>query len=194
MNLQDDTLDQLLIGSILGDGSFIKVNKPEHNSRLSIAHGPKQAEYAFWKHQILSYYNLAGKISKNKIVSDRYKDGFVTEYRFKSKAHSIFTSYRKMYYPCGIKTIVYENIKCLGDLGLAIWFMDDGYKHSVSYGLSACGFTQEDLHILVKVLKENFDLKATVHAKGIIYISASSREKFKSIVYPYILPSLRYKL
>jgi len=194
MILQDNTLEQLLIGSILGDGSFMKQEKPEHNSRLSIAHSAKQAEYAIWKYKLLDSYGLAGKIRKNIIVSDRYKNGFITEYRFKSKAHLLFTSYRKMFYPCGIKTIVYENIKCLGDLGLAIWYMDDGYKHSVSYALSACGFTVKELEILVKVLEENFNIKATIHASKILYIAAESREKFKSIIYPYILPSLRYKL
>ena len=80
----ENDLKQLIISSILGDGSFTKITPPAKNSRLSIAHCIGQYDLIKFKWDILNKYNLAGKLSKNKIINSRYKKGYIEEYRFKS--------------------------------------------------------------------------------------------------------------
>ena len=58
-----DELEQFIIGAILGDGSFTK------QGQFSVAHCLEQKEYCIWKHTFLSNYNLANKISENKIAA-----------------------------------------------------------------------------------------------------------------------------
>ena len=52
--------------------------------------------------------------------------------------------------------------------------------------------------VLIKVLKDKFDLNCSYHVKRIgqyrIYIKIDSMDKFKSLVTPYFHESMKYKL
>lgn len=192
----NNELHQFLISCILGDGSFTKISGFSKNSRISIAHGVKQYEYIKFKHSLLAKQDLAGKLSYNKIENSRYKNGFVEEYRFKSFAHPLFTDIRLKYYDHhGNKRISYGFIKDLDAFGLALWYMDDGYATASSAIISTCSFTLDERLILQKVLKNNFNINCTVDKNdNSIYILHESFELFKSIISPYMLNSLYYKL
>ena len=121
-------LKQLLIGSLLGDGSFCSLGRHTKNMYLSIAHSMKQEEYLKFKVSILNRYGLASTIQYNVTKSSRYKNGEVSECRHKSRLHPIFTNIRAKYYdPSGHKRIHRDFVKDIDELGLAIWYMDDGY-------------------------------------------------------------------
>jgi hypothetical protein len=52
---------------------------------------------------------------------------------------------------------------------------------------------------LVKVLNDNFNLKASIQSAGasnqyIIYIWKESMEDLRKIVSPYIIPEMKYKI
>lgn len=197
--MEDGELIQFLMGTLLGDGSIQKFDPRFLNSNLSIAHGNKQKEYVEWKFNFLKQYSLApNKISHNIIKDSRMKFGEFEEYRFKSLVHPIFTKYRTIFYPNG-KKIVPKIITNLTELGLAIWYMDDGSVTTYSFELSTHGFTKEDVKFLIEVLKRNFNLDCTSvldkRSNGYkIYILSSSREHFIKLVSPYILQSFKYKL
>jgi ubiquinol-cytochrome c reductase cytochrome b subunit len=77
--------------------------------------------------------------------------------------------------------------------------MDVGGK--VGQGLKLCtnSFSFSDCNFLVKVLFENFKLKASVHSAGfenqyLIYIWKESMPLLREIVLPYVHPSMKYKL
>ena len=86
----------------------------------------------------------------------------------------------------------------LDALGLAIWFMDDGFKNGKGWVLSTDGFTDNEVKFLRRVLKHNFDLDTTFRKTWLghpqIYIRTSCREKFFKLVSPYICDSMSYKL
>jgi hypothetical protein len=77
--------------------------------------------------------------------------------------------------------------------------MDDGSK--VSKGLKLCtnSFKYTECLLLVKALKDNFNIKSTIQSAGapnqyIIYILKESMDDLRNIVGPYIIPEMKYKI
>lgn len=188
-----DDLIQLIIGSLLGDGSFTKSYKKNQSAKLSIAHTLKQKELISYKHNILRKYNLEGKICKNRIKSDRYKKGYMDELRFKSKSHPIFYYVRNNYYRNNEKGVFKEYLNFINPLGIAIWYMDDGNVTNHSFQFNTQSFTDQEKKLLQAKLRQ-YKIRTTLHKQGQIYILAESKDLFIDIVKPYILPSFKYKL
>ena len=99
----------------------------------------------------------------------------------------------------GIK-IVPSNIgDFLTPLALAIWIMDEGGKVNKGLNLATNSFTYSECLFLVKVLFENFNLKASVQSAGApnqyhIYIWKESMPLLREIVLPYVHSSMKYKI
>lgn len=186
-----EDLKQLIIGSLLGDGSFTKPYKD--GSRLSIAHTVDQKELITYKHNILKRYNLEGSLVYNKINNKRYKEGYIEEYRFKSKTHPIFKHVRDRYYRKGHKGVFKRYLKRLTPLGIAIWYMDDGNVTEYSFQFNTQSFYKDEKELLQEALDE-FNIQTTLHKQGQIYILAESRDTFVEMVKPHILDSMQYKL
>lgn len=191
----ENDLKQLLIGSLLGDGCFCSVGKYTKNMCLSIAHSEKQKEYLKYKWGILNNYNLVSSISEYRLNNKRYSHELVG-YRFKSKLHPIFTDIRNKYYDSnGHKRVFKEFVKDIDALGLAIWYMDDGYVTKNSCILSTCSFTLEEQSLLANILLDKFDLHFTVGKNdNSMYLRAKDFSKFVELIKDYIIPSMQYKL
>lgn len=187
------TLEQLILGSILGDGYLGKTNN-NRTSRLHFGHSEKQLDYLHHKKDWLSKYELDGKITKYTQFSERYKNGFTTSYYLNSKTHPIFTEYRNLFYKDNIKIIPEGSLKNLSDLGLAIWYMDDGHICKRSYQINTMCFSENEVNYLKQVLKSNFDIDATSDVNNVIYIRTSSKENFENRIKPFVMDSMKYKL
>lgn len=109
-----------------------------------------------------------------------------------------FNYYYDLFYVNGVKIIPLNISELLTPAGLAYWAMDDGTKHSNGFDLSTHSFSLTEVKLLIKVLKENFDLNCTYHKKAkeqySIYIKTDSMNKFRALVTPYFHESLLYKL
>lgn len=188
----DLELQQFLLGSFLGDGSFRMSSSKSKNAALVICHGEKQVNYNMWKLNFLRSKGITVTI-RNYIAKDlRIKKGFYTTSILKTESNTIFNKYCDQYTPK--KSINYEFLKDLNAFGLAVWFMDDGFVTKNSFQISTCSFIDEEIIVLQTILKENFGINTNKNAVNEIYIVAESREKFLSLVTPYIIPSLKYKL
>ena len=80
---------------------------------------------------------------------------------------------------------------------MAVWFMDDGGADYAGLNIQTHNFEPGETELLVAVLAEKFDIRATTRAnkgKRIIYVPFSQVGSLRSIVEPHILPDLRYKL
>lgn len=187
----ENDLIQLIIGSLLGDGSFTKPYN--RGSKLSIAHTIDQKELIEFKLEILKKYNLNGQLCYNKIYSDRYINVYIEEYRFKSTSHPIFKYVRDNYYVNNEKSVVKEYLNLIDPLGFAIWYMDDGNITNHSYQFNTQSFSVKEKQLLQAKLRQ-FGVKTTLHKQGQIYILSESRDKFKEIIEPYMLDSMKYKL
>jgi len=117
----------------------------------------------------------------------------------RSKNNSLFTRYREAFYPGGIKIVPLLMLDRLNDLGLAVWYMDDGSLSKKKYsdgslaGLKICtqGFALGDVHKIHKWLLARYKIKFNVQGRGpgryILRLShSSSIERFLSIVSPHV--------
>ncbi len=192
---ETNELKQLIIGSILGDGNLSKIIEGKRNSRLRVAHCLEQDEYCIWKSQILKKYNLLSQVRYDHTFDARFKDPDYTIIKMSSIAHPIFTKYRKSCYNNDkTKSVNISVIRDIDELGLAIWYMDDGSRTSSSMTLATNSFSYSELQLLVELLKEKFDLNFTIHKARCLYLKAEGWKKFVSLVDKYIIPCMRYKI
>ena len=195
--LQDfpNDLKQLIIGSLLGDGCFCKVGKQVFHYSLSIAHSIEQLSYLQFKYSILNKHNLCSNFALRHYQDDRFKDKNYTECRLKTRVCPVFTEIRNMCYLDGKKQINLDFIEDIDALGLAIWYMDDGYVTNNSCILSSCSFKKEDQEKLAGFLLGKFNLHFTTgNNDNSMYLRVEDFEKFKSLIEPYILDIFQYKL
>ncbi len=186
---------EIIIGTILGDGHFAMLKT---DARLEIGHSEKQKDYVFWKYTELP--SIVGAKPYQAFIDDERYHKTWERWSFSTKTHSEITELRDMFYK-GKKKIIPKNIGLLltSPLSLAVWFMDDGGRRNDSYGLflNTLSFTKKEHELLMKVLKDNFSLESRIHwiQDGYrIYIPSKEAQKFCTIVYPYMLPSMYYKL
>lgn len=205
-----ESAEQIILGSILGDGSITKWvrgtdSKRNLNSHLVISHTEPQLEYLLYKKHLLENARIKCqkviKITKERLTklcpeicgrSYTVKD----RYTLATRRAITFNKYRDMFY----KKVKYVNryIYKLKALGLAIWFMDDGTKLHNTYSLSTQCFDLKSLRLLQKVLFHNFNLDTTLNKARTnqynIYIKRKCADLFKQIIFPFICDSMKYKL
>lgn len=193
---EDYEIKQLIIGSLLGDGSFVSSGGRTKNYYMSIAHGLKQKEYLLFKKKILDKYNLVTSYYESTYEDKRFKNPYYTTVHLKTRLHPYFTEIRmKCYDLTGHKRIKYDFVRDIEALGLAIWYMDDGYVTKNSCILSTCSFTKEEQEILSKILLEKFDLHFTVGSNdNSMYLHSYDFNKFIKIIGSFIIPEMQYKL
>lgn len=184
-----EELNQLLLGTLLGDGN-LELDKKANakNARLRFGHSINQLEYVNEKIRLSKpLWNANIRLSSDKV-------------EISSISHPLLTEYYNLFYNNGVKIL--PNID-LEPLGLAILFMDDGSRESKTNALyiSLCNFTEDENKKFIRFLKTKFGINCSIHFKGspekkymAIYIQANSRETFKDLIRPYLIPSMLYKI
>jgi hypothetical protein len=84
--------------------------------------------------------------------------------------------------------------------------MDDGFSHGKGIGLCTESFTLAEVELLSKALQSKFDLVTTINVRHLsggrvaagyrLFISGKPENytKLRSIVRPFFIPSMYYKL
>jgi len=185
----------ILFGIILGDGYLQKTGKK--NARLRLEHGGKQKEYLLWK------VKKIGKLFQGKpkylervhpISKRRY-----SYWRHQSQSTPYLGKLRKIFYPDGKKRIPEDLEKYLTPLGLAVWYMDDGYyylRDRCSY-LYLGNVSRKEAEIVAQTFFRKFNISSQVKQKKkgyAIYFSPRETQKLKNLIKDYILPQFNYKL
>lgn len=183
---------QIVLGSLLGDGN-ISPNRSGNQFRFVYAHSLKQEKYAFWKGKELAnlgHYEHLFKISDH--FDNRTQHIYYSRWYY-SYELPIFRNLYHRFYINKIKhipDIVYK----LNPLGLAIWYMDDGYRqHNCAYLCTEC-FSKEDLEKLQDMMNKNFGIIPKITNNNELHISKEYSKQFFSIIKPYITEDLKYKL
>lgn len=185
---------ELLVGLILGDGHLETQNGRTY--RLKVEHSIKQKDYADWLYQNFREW-------VNQTPKARVKDSFgkrITSYGFTTYTTGSLRFYAQQFY-FGKKKVIPAGIeKLLTPQALAIWFMDDGSwksDHHKTYIIHSLGYSRNELILIIEALKKKFGINAGTHKqydKWRIYIYSDSAEKFKKLIAPYVVPSMKYKL
>lgn len=166
---------QVIIGSILGDGSLCQSGK---NYRLRIEHKADHLEYVQWKFQWLNRLCIA----------EPQFNSIHNSCRFGTIGHPDLTSFHSLFYREQVKVIPDNIIEYFTPLCLAIWFMDDGNKIHNTVSISVHNYSESDLNKL-RGLLFNFGIKVNIHFDGHgkrLYIPTYSYLAFERLVKPYV--------
>lgn len=184
--------EQFILGSLLGDLS-IDLTGQMKNAKLCLVHSIKQEELFMKKVEILGEF--MGNYKLYTPSPDKRTGKIYQTWRGNSKAHKVFTSFYNLLYLHGIKTITQEYLNRINSpIALAFWFMDDGtYQGSIA---TNC-FKETEVDLLISWMSCKWNIICTKHKhldNFILYISQKSRLDFERLIFPYMLPSMYYKL
>lgn len=181
---------QVFLGTIYGD-AYIGIPNDSRNASGHFAHSLKQEQYCIWKYQQLKRF-----CSKPTYISEVDKRTNKTYHAINVRilANPLFTKLYPYLYKNKIKYINSKLINMIKPLGLAVWFMDDGYYDHESYSISTNCFSEEDLKIIVDTMKSKFDLTFRIHSNHTIRLQKADVNKFISLIKPYIHSDCLYKL
>lgn len=175
---------QILYGSLLGD-TYLS------GKGGNFAHSLAQAEYFYWKYNMLR--RLCSKIS--------FKENFDNwTNKYYACLFTIIRSYPainhiwELSYKNKVKYINPQLFEKLTGLGIAVWFMDDGYFDHGSPAFATNCFSQIDLDYIIEIFKTKFNLHFSKHSNNTIRLSVKDLNKFKDLVKPFIHSTLLYKL
>jgi recombination protein RecA len=194
----------LLLGMLLGDGCLkTKAYKDSTYYEYVICHSTKQQAYLEYKLNL--FHSLVGGKKPN-ISYENTKLG--NSCRF-SRCHKDFRFLHKALYSKNNKKFITRQVlDWLNEQSLAIWYMDDGgLKPSfrVDGTISSCQMTlatycsEDQADIIITWFKDKYQIyvKKLFHKKSqSYYLSFNTTEgrKFESLISPYIIPSMEYKL
>jgi len=184
---------EILVGSLLGDGHLETYNRRSY--RLKIEHGLAQRDYVEWL-----YHQFADWTGQQ--PTRKYRGGVPASWWFTTYRYQGLKYYGDQFYRNGgVKRIPPDIDYLLNPQALAVWFMDDGSRKSARHKtliIHTLGYTYADLVRLGNVLKHVYDVNIELHKQRQkywrIYIPSSSVDTFRSLIEPYIIPTLRYKL
>jgi hypothetical protein len=184
--------EQILIGSILGDGCI--VNRENRNPIYSESHSIHQIDYLSWK-QTRMYPFMRELEVGHKQVSVMMRSRALPQLGF----------YRGVYYPNDKKVVPVETLEWMDDLALAVWFMDDGHcsKGENIFGIASCSFDTRTNGMLQGWLASKYGLyfhvspmfsKQAGKSYNNLILQKQCNKRFVEIIESHIVPSMRYKL
>ena len=101
----------------------------------------------------------------------------------------------ELLYKDGTKTITKEYLdKIDSPIALAYWFMDDGTHSGV---ISTHCFSEKEVDLLIDWMANKWNIICTKQKQinqFTIYIINDFRFDFEKLIFPYVLPSMYYKL
>ena len=129
-------------------------------------------------------------------------------WEFSIKAHPYFNKiYHKFYNDYRHRIISKYIPKYLTPYGIALWYMSDGYiclvgknKNKIcNRRIDFCTdrYTYNEIESLQKMMLNKFNISCSIIKRGEFYrlrVKMTSYETFFNLVYPYIIPSMQYKL
>lgn len=127
-----DEVKQILLGSMLGDGS---ISHHQNGYYFSNRHSIKQEEYVLWKAKKLNFIITAKPVYYN----DKATGGeYVRVFSYK---HPEVSAMRPLWYDdAGLKFVPAAIVKNINILGLAGWYMDDGFRARRQSLFATCSF------------------------------------------------------
>jgi len=191
------------IGLILGDASLQTQNNGK-TFRIKFEWGEKNKSYLDHVHDLFNEWVLSEPHKKSRVSP---KGNLVVNYGFQTISHEAFNFLAELFYSgsARVKSISPNLIQDhLTARGLAHWFSDDGGKldynlnsKNKSVVLNTQSFTDKEVELMSMQLALKFNLECEVRSnkgKKVIVIKSNSFPIFLSLIDPYIIPEMRYKL
>jgi len=201
---------QVILGSLLGDMS-ICIRSHCKSPNITVSQSTVQTEYLMWKYDTLWNLTTGTKPHIFSQLSDFGTGSNKINYmiRFATMALPCLLPIHELVRGDGNKYIskLWLN-EIIDPIALAVWYMDDGClssKASVKFALGLmsteeCFALQEWMSnrwdIGSYILKQKSTNQRYIHNtySNLFISSKSNLRKFRDLVEPYIIPSMRYKI
>lgn len=189
------------IGLMLGDASLQTQNKGK-TYRMKFEWGDKSKAYLDHVYALFDKWVLT---EAHKKVRTSPAGNQVINWGFQTLSHEAFNFLAELFLDQNKKIISTDLIKNhLTARGLCYWFCDDGGKLDYNKGsknksvvLNTQSFKDEEVESMAQQLAEKFNFDCEVRSnkgKKVIVIKSASYPTFLSLIDPYIIPEMKYKL
>jgi recombination protein RecA len=192
---------QVILGSVMGDGSLLPNRRGRTGVRFRMGHGAEQNRYLDWKASLLGNIEHARTTNaKGAVFADFTPLPELDEIR------------EVVYFGDGKKHFTWEYLKALTPLALAVWYMDGGCFTVRSKGaqqrtvggagrIEVCveAFSPGSRTRLVDYLRDTHGLDVKLMERGarkasVLRFTTEASLKFQKLVAPYIHESMAHKL
>jgi recombination protein RecA len=192
---------QLVLGSLMGDGSISPNRRGRAGARFRMGHGAEQVEYLDWKASLL------GNVPQSRrLASDGA--GFVDL----TPLAELEELRSAVYFGDGKKHLSEEYLKALTPLALAIWYMDAGgftlrskglhqRTDGGSGGIELCveAMSPGSRVRLAEHLRDAYGVEsrlrlAGARKKAVLQLTTAGTARFQELVAPFVHPSMAYRL
>ncbi len=199
--LLSEQQEQVVLGSLMGDGNLSPGQHGRAGARFRMGHGAKQADYLDWKVSLLGNIGCSRTVNaKEAVFADFTPMPELDELR------------QVVYFGDGKKHITWEHLKSLTPMALAVWYMDDGCFTLRSKGaqertqggsgrIEICveAMSEGSRERIADYLKDTHGLDVKVRISGtrgiaVLQFSTDASAQFQEMVAPYVHPSMAYKL
>jgi recombination protein RecA len=165
---------EIIFACCLGDGCICKTKI--NTLSLAIHHGAKQEDYLRWKTELINSTKSFNSFATIQTRLNKLNDKTFVEYMSRWNDTKNLRLYYKRLYSNNKKHVNNALQYMLSPISLAIWFMDDGsvfkrkkkHKDGSQYylrpSLKLCthSFSKGDNEIILKWLKDNFDIEGYI--------------------------------
>lgn len=191
-------VEEILVGILLGDAHIARRSSTA-NSRLVYAQtAVLHKEYFYYIFSFFSPFCVKDYKPQAKIVRDNRTKKIYSAISFTTMQLPCFNVYKEKFYLSNIKLVPDNIYDLLTPRGLAFWIMDDGSRQGSGLHISVYSFTNKDVDKLMFTLQDKFNLKCSIHynrdKKPRIYIFKESMDNLISLVKPYFIKEMLYKL
>lgn len=187
---------QVLLGSLMGDGYLKRFNE---QCIFEVMHSLKHLTYLVWKADILRNYENSKPFHVN-AQTLKGSGKHLYKIKFATAPFPYLSEIYNLLYIEGRKNVSLEMLNNLNALGLAVWFSDSGiyFSNQEMYFFGDWSATKGDL--ITKWFWNKWNLKAfyretkknKVDNKRIL-LREEDAKKLATIIFPFIIPSMRYK-
>lgn len=194
----------LIFGTIMGDSYTSELKKYIRNNDVNLClrctHGEQQLDYLLHKIDMLKEFKPSiSKKVQNSLPKYKYKRDIYVGYEMRLKSNKEISNIIKKCLNNDFKRDftqeVYNNYN---EISMAYHFMDDGTKSKNTVIFCTESFTVTGIELFRKKLLQTWGIETTIHSPRVgqykVYVKKSSYLKFKNLIFPYILDSLKYKL
>jgi hypothetical protein len=188
-----DEQKEILVGTCLGDLNIRQIGK---FSRLVFEQ--KNKDYLF--HLYTKFESFTKTPPKERQQRRTAFSQIKSTWYFSTISHSSFHEYRLNFYPSSKKEIPANLQDIITCRSLAYWYMDDGGLINNSPSFSTASFSLRENEKLSQILLDKFNIQTSIHGLASktkylsLYVKRDSLDHFKSLVEPYLVSSMLYKI
>lgn len=184
--------EQIILGTLLGDAFIGKLQGRSRSYSIKWEHSKEQRDYAIWKaDESLDNYSSFERSRSDKRTDNTYHS--ITCY---SRVDD-YKEYREMFYTDEGKQVSDKVLEKLGDLAIAVWFMDDGNLYyngnNCHLTLSVNGFNEDSKDRIIEFFRSKYGIFFKKSQKALRITSVKQVKIWESYFKKHYHKSMMFK-